>query len=155
MKQCSENYADMLRLHRPVSGRHARMDKVARGAQFAPFAALTGYDAVIRETGRLTEGEPWLEAAEAIGEIGALNEANTFHGVLELSWFVIVLRALAEDPDREAVFVCFLPDREKTGGSFVSYRGRVARVDPIQKTVLLDTAQTFPISAIYDIEQGD
>ena len=50
MKQCSENYADMLRLHRPVSGRHARMDKVARGAQFAPFAALTGYDAVIRET---------------------------------------------------------------------------------------------------------
>lgn len=34
--------------------------------------------------------------AEAIGEIGALNEANTFHGVLELSWFVIVLRALAE-----------------------------------------------------------
>lgn len=136
MKQCSENYADMLRLHRPVSGRHARMDKVARGAQFAPFAALTGYDAVIRETGRLTEGEPWLEADE-IARLDAL------------------LRALAVDPNREAVFVCFLPDREKAGGSFVSYRGRVARVDPIQKTVLLDTAETFPISAIYDIEQGD
>ena len=125
MKQCSENYADMLRLHRPVSGRHARMDKVARGAQFAPFAALTGYDAVIRETGRLTEGEPWLEE----DEIARLD---------------FLLRELSEEPDRE-----------KTGGSFVSYRGRVARVDPIQKTVLLDTAQTFPISAIYDIEQGD
>ena len=49
MKQCSENYADMLRLHRPVSGKHARMDRVARGAQFAPFAALTGYFDLIRE----------------------------------------------------------------------------------------------------------
>ena len=133
MKQCSENYADMLRLHRPVSGRHARMDKVARGAQFAPFAALTGYDAVIRETGRLTEGEPWLEE----DEIARLD---------------FLLRELSEEPDREGVFVCFLPDREKTGGSFVTYRGRVARVDPIQKTVLLDTAQTFPISSICDIE---
>ena len=133
MKQCSENYADMLRLHRPVSGRHARMDKVARGAQFAPFAALTGYEAVIRETGRLTEGEPWLEE----DEIARLD---------------FLLRELSEEPDREGVFVCFLPDREKTGGSFVTYRGRVARVDPIQKTVLLDTAQTFPISSICDIE---
>lgn len=33
---------------------------------------------------------------EAIGEIRALNEANTVHSGLELSWFVIVLRALAE-----------------------------------------------------------
>lgn len=136
MKQCSENYADMLRLRRPVSGRHARMDKVARGAQFSPFAALTGYDAVIREAGRLTEGTPCLEEDE-ITRLDSL------------------LRELSEDPDREGVFVCFLPDREKPGGSFVSYRGRVARVDPIQKTILLDTAETFPISAIYDIEQGD
>ena len=136
MKQCSENYADMLRLHRPVSGRHARMDKVARGAQFAPFAALTGYEAVIRETGRLTEGEPWLEE----DEIARLD---------------FLLRELSEEPDREGVFLCFVPDKAKAGGSFVSYRGRVARVDPIQKTVLLDTAETFPISAIYDIEQGD
>ncbi len=136
MKQCSETYADMLRLRRPVSGRHARMDKVARGAQFAPFAALTGYEAVIRETGRLTEEKPWLEADE-IARLDSL------------------LRGLSEDPDREAVFVCFLPDREKAGGSYVSYRGRVARVDSIQKTVLLDTGETFPISAICDIEQGD
>ena len=33
--------------------------------------------------------------AEAIGEIRALNETNTFHGGLKLSWFVIILRALA------------------------------------------------------------
>ena len=33
--------------------------------------------------------------AEAAGEIRALNAANTFHGGLQLSWFVIVLRTLA------------------------------------------------------------
>lgn len=135
MKQCSEQYADMLRLQRPVSGRHPRMDRTARAAQFAPFAALTGYDAAIRETERLTQEEPWLEEDE-IARLDGL------------------LRSLSEDPSREAVFVCFLPDREKAGGNFVSYRGRVARVDSLRQTVLLDSGASFPVAAIYDIE-GD
>ena len=136
MKQSSDRYADMLRLQPPVSTRHARMDKTARGAQFAPFAALTGYESVIKETGRLTEGAPWL----ADNEIARLD---------------VLLRELAENPHREAVFVCFVPDREKAGGSFVPYRGQVRRVDTVRQTVLLSSGAEFPISAICDIEQGD
>lgn len=136
MDPYNERYADMLRLRRPVSGRHARMDRIARGAQFAPFAALTGYEAVIREAGRLTREAPRLEEDE-------------------ISRLDLLLRELAQNPDREAVFVCFAPDREKPGGSFLSHRGQVRRVDPIRKTVLLDSGTEFPISAIYAIEQGD
>ena len=136
MKQCSDRYADMLPLRPPVSTRHARMDRVARGAQFAPFAALTGYDSVIQETGRLTEREPALED----------NEIARLDGLL---------RMLSENPDREGVFLCFVPDKAKAGGSFVSYRGRVTRVDSLRQTVLLSSGEAFPIAAIYAIEQGD
>ena len=136
MKQCSDRYADMLPLRPPVSTRHARMDRVARGAQFAPFAALTGFDSVIQETGRLTDREPALED----------NEIARLDGLL---------RMLSENPNREGVFLCFVPDKAKAGGSFVSYRGRVARVDSLRQTVLLSSGEAFPIAAIYAIEQGD
>ena len=48
-------YEDMLHLLPPVSQKHAKMSMLQRAAQFSPFAALTGYEAVIAETGRLTE----------------------------------------------------------------------------------------------------
>ncbi len=37
-------YEDMIDLPRPVSKTRPRMDMIARGAQFAPFAALPGFD---------------------------------------------------------------------------------------------------------------
>ena len=56
-------YEDILNRERPVSTR-ARMSRVDRAAQFAPFAALTGYDGVIRETARLTDTRTELEEQE-------------------------------------------------------------------------------------------
>lgn len=43
-------YDDMLDLPHPVSERHHPMSRRNRAAQFAPFAALTGFDGVIEET---------------------------------------------------------------------------------------------------------
>ena len=42
-----ENYDDIIRLPHPVSPRHKPMSMWQRAAQFAPFAALTGFDAAI------------------------------------------------------------------------------------------------------------
>lgn len=42
-------YDDIINLEHPTSRRHPRMSIQARAAQFAPFAALTGYDEIIRE----------------------------------------------------------------------------------------------------------
>ena len=48
-------YDDIIDLPHPTSQIHPRMSAAARAAQFSPFAALTGYDAAIKETARLTD----------------------------------------------------------------------------------------------------
>lgn len=50
-----ETYEDIIDLPHYEPKRHPRMSRAARAAQFAPFAALTGYDAAISETARRNE----------------------------------------------------------------------------------------------------
>ena len=50
-----ENYEDIINLPHHVSATRPQMSMMDRAAQFSPFAALTGYDAAIKETGRLTD----------------------------------------------------------------------------------------------------
>ena len=57
-------YRDILHLPHPVSHTRAKMSMVERAAQFAPFAALTGYDATIAETARLTGRRIDLDESE-------------------------------------------------------------------------------------------
>ena len=47
-------YDDIIHLPHHVSRNHPRMPMHDRAAQFAPFAALTGYEAAVGETARLT-----------------------------------------------------------------------------------------------------
>ena len=46
---------DIINLPHHVSQTRPRMSMTDRAAQFSPFAALAGFDAAIREMGRLTE----------------------------------------------------------------------------------------------------
>ena len=81
-----EKYRDMIDLPYPGESKHTRMPVRDRAAQFAPFAALTGFGAVLKETERITEKRIVLdeyekeEAAAAIGETGiqAGNYRNLF-----------------------------------------------------------------------------
>lgn len=130
----NHQYDDILYLSRPLS-RRAKMSMTDRGAQFSPFAALTGYDAVIRESARLTNEAPQLDG----DEIAALDGK---------------LRRIQEDPEKygEAAFRVFRPDEWKSGGSFITVTGRVRRVDPVRQTVLLESGEEFPIGMIYAID---
>ena len=49
------NYEDIINLPHHVSSKRPQMPMLDRAAQFSPFAALTGYDDAIHETGRLTD----------------------------------------------------------------------------------------------------
>ena len=48
-------YGDIIDLPHHQSSVHPHMSLYDRAAQFAPFAALTGYEDVIRETARRNE----------------------------------------------------------------------------------------------------
>ena len=54
-KDSLDKYADIINLPHPDSKKHKRMSMRDRAAQFSPFAALTGHDAAIKETARLTD----------------------------------------------------------------------------------------------------
>ena len=58
-------YADIIHLPHHVSQNHPQMPMLDRAAQFAPFAALTGYEAAVGETARLTAERRELDAQEA------------------------------------------------------------------------------------------
>jgi len=66
----NNSYEDIINLPHPVSKNHPQMPLRDRAAQFAPFAALTGHDAAIKETARLTDER--LELSEEA--IAQLNE---------------------------------------------------------------------------------
>ena len=62
----SGKYDDIIDLPHPTSKKHPRMSRQNRAAQFSPFAALTGYDAAIRETARITEDRRELSEDAAV-----------------------------------------------------------------------------------------
>ena len=57
-------YEDILHLSYPRPSKRARMSMIERAAQFAPFAALTGFDSAIAETARLTGQKAELDESE-------------------------------------------------------------------------------------------
>ena len=52
-----DDYSDIIGLEHPTSRKHPRMAAEMRAAQFAPFAALTGYDEAIEETAMRQQAE--------------------------------------------------------------------------------------------------
>lgn len=114
-------YEDILHLpHHRASGR-PHMSLYDRAAQFAPFAALSGFDGVIAETGRLTERRK--ELSEEDGE--RLNQR-----------LAAIARALQRGEHPRVAVTCFVPDPRKPGGAYREHTGRVRRIDAVEKTIV-------------------
>ena len=71
----NSKYQDIINLPHYEPKRHPRMSIEARSAQFAPFSALTGYDDVVNETGRLTQRKLELSEEQKINISLKLQEA--------------------------------------------------------------------------------
>jgi hypothetical protein len=128
-------YEGILSLSRPVSQKHPPMSREARAAQFAPFAALTGYDAALDEAGRLTQQKELPEEER----LALLNEQ---------------LRLLQEHRQmRPRIIVTyFRPDDKKEGGAYVTLQGRFRQIDPAAKTLVLEDWQAVPLEALYALD---
>ena len=131
----SWKYEDIVNLPHHVSPRRAPMSLHDRAAQFSPFAALTGYEETIEETARLTDDFRELD----VGGVGELDEK---------------LRMLEADLQNQPQVTVryFCPDSRKQGGTYVTIRGRVRKIDPSSQTMLLTDGQILHFSRIYGIE---
>ena len=133
-----QKYADMLELPHHVSATHPPMDAAERAAQFAPFAALTGYGDAVRERARLTKARPQLDEEE-------MEQINR-----KLLW----LRGHPEEKPEIAV-TYFLPDRKKEGGALMQVRGRLKKILEGKGRLLMEDGRSVPIRDLVEIHIVD
>lgn len=131
----SNKYDDIINLPHHESKTHPRMSIYDRAAQFSPFAALSGYEAAVNETARLTE--EWSEPDEYEKE--ELNRR-----------LVLIGENLSQAPVVEITY--FKPDGKKSGGAYVTARGSVRKIDAYESIIYMADGTKIPIDALCAIE---
>ena len=121
-------YKKILHLPHHVSKEFPPMSLRDRAAQFSPFAAMVGHDAMIEEAARYVEERPELDEVEQ----------ERLNGIL--------LEALAEAAEVEVTY--FVPDEKKQGGTCQIVRGRIRKYDPLADELTMANGQKI---RIYDL----
>ncbi|MGN0666559.1 MAG: hypothetical protein ACI4KF_08555 [Huintestinicola sp.] len=130
-------YEKIINGTRPFSGKHYPMPQYARAAQFASFAALTGYGDAVNETARLTD-----EKAEIDEDRAAELDMRTR----------VLIEFSAEQP--EITVEHFVPDRYKAGGAYVRTTGCFRWYDGYNGNFVFTDGRIINIGDIYEIK-GD
>ena len=131
----NDQYNDIIDLPHHVSATRPRMSMIDRAAQFSPFAALTGYDAAIKETGRLTDAR--IELSE---ESRAILDRKQ----------QLLLSNLSNSPEISVTY--FVPDERKAGGSYATVTGKVKRVDEYLRLLILFNGEKIYLDDILDLD---
>lgn len=132
-----EKYKDIINLPHKQSSKRPHMSLLDRAAQFAPFAALVGYDDAIKETGRLTDDR--IELSEE--NLATLN-----------SRYQILVDHLDEEP--EVTITYFVPDIYKTGGSYITKTGVVKKLDAYERLITMTDGAKIQMDDVLTLE-GD
>lgn len=128
-------YDDILRLPHHISASRKPMAMTARAAQFAPFAALSGYDAEVQEAGRLTDRP--IEPDEY--------EKEALNARLQL-----LARHFREEWVVSLVF--FQPDERKAGGAYVTCTGTVKKLYETERLLTLTDGTVIPLDDLIALE---
>ena len=115
-----------------ASRNHPQMDMTYQAARFSPFAALTGHDAAIAEAARLTDERPILD--ESVKQ--------------EIS---DLLQLAATDSNLILNIIYFVPDTRKAGGSYMKITGRIKKLLPHEKQLIMDTGTRIPVEDIVKV----
>lgn len=133
--EISHLYDDIINMPHHVSTRHPQMPMIDRAAQFSPFAALTGYDAAIAETARLTEEKRELSEEQKQIISRQLHELKA---------------RLKTDPSVTVVF--FQADGRKSGGSYETITGTAKKVDEYLGALEMSNGIVIPFKDIMSLE---
>lgn len=130
----TSRYEEIMGLSHPTSKTHPRMPVKDRAAQFAPFAALTGYGDAVRETARLTDerkgpDEDRMERLDRTADV--------------------LKRRIKDLP--EISVVCFRADRKKAGGSYETVCGRLKIIDEYRRMLVMEDGTRLPFDNILEI----
>lgn len=126
------NFGDIIMLPHHISPTRPQMRRIDRAAQFAPFAALTGYDASIRETARLTQ--PRIELSEdQKAELDRRQE----------------LLITARSPQLQVTY--FVPDKRKDGGRYVTHTGTLKRIIPELRVLLMEDGTVIGLDDVLEL----
>lgn len=128
-------YNDIIDIHYHSSGRHRAMPLCDRAAQFAPFAALTGFDALIEESERYTDTRPEL----------CDDDADMINKQL-----AELIRNISCLPSVEVVY--FREDKYKSGGSFITKAGQVRLIDTVNRQMIFCDKTVLSIDDLIHIE---
>ena len=131
----NRKYNEIMGLPHHVSKTRPQMPMSDRAAQFAPFAALTGYDAAIKETGRLTDERIELDV-EALS-------------ALDMK-YQLLMEALDEAP--EVTITYFQPDERKAGGKYITATGAVKKVDDFERRITMRDGAKIPMDDVLSID---
>ena len=129
-----DNYEDILSMPYPGKRKHPIISNEERAAQFAPFAALRGYDDVIYETYRYTSAQIELDD----GALTSLDEK---------------MAKLLGGKDKQGKFTYFVKDNTKEGGQYVTVIDSIKKVDMYDKTILLMNGTQIKFIDLVDLEE--
>jgi hypothetical protein len=127
-------YDDIINLPHHVSTKHPRMSLEERSAQFAPFAALTGYDGQVKETARLTDKKIELDEETKIfinSQLQTIKDKIALKPKITITYFV--------------------PDKQKSGGKYVSITGIVNKIDEFNHEIIMKDNIKISIDDIIKI----
>lgn len=127
-----KSYEDIRNIVYPVKTDRPRMSMHDRAAQFSPFAALTGFDALVGETARLTQTRIELDETE---------KAELDRAMCELQ----------VSPGRKITLTYFLRDSRKDGGAYLSVSGCMKKIDEINRSIVMDDKTIIPIEDVISL----
>lgn len=131
----NRNYEDIIKLPHHISKTRPQMSLEQRSAQFAPFAALTGYEDEIIETERLTMDKIELddETKQILDrKLQMISEKITNHPKIAITYFI--------------------PDSKKNGGKYKTIIGNVQRMDTYTNSIILTNKTQIQVSEIINIK---
>jgi hypothetical protein len=134
MNENVDKYKDIIDLPHHESTERKHMPLSDRAAQFAPFAALTGFDDDVEETERLTDHRTEISEDRLI----RMDE--------RLNFFLLKIR---EQP--EAEITVFEADEKKEGGSYRNIKGRIKRYDEHDKKLYFTDGRVVALESIVHI----
>ncbi len=126
----NRDYSDIIDHPHHQSTTHPQMSLYNRAAQFAPFAALVGYDAAVEEAERITERQIILDEDavtrldEILSEIKEADEITVFY---------------------------FVKDEKKEGGKYIEKTGRFKKADPYKRSIVFMDRTEIPVEDVIDI----